>query len=330
MTGLPFAMSEVSPVANDNGGSPVGVGVETAIPAPEHRLALAVIRVPVSAARASLGRALRRDGDGWYAEFGGFLPQEFADVADGRLDEALVEFALGGDVLARCRRCASGRSHHADGVQAFDGYRLGLGFQQDVADLPPHLLVATLGVAACLFPMFGYGVAAAFAVSGLAGEVVRVFAAPLALLPAVRVVGPCTVAERSMVLATAVGAENVIGTLDVRVFQRRGVGFPDLDMETVMPLFQPDAMAVLLDWHQPYGAYVQLIQGGLAAQPQSEFALAAGDGLTIVVDSEQPFVGDGKAHRARLAGAYCQRTTVGADVPLLGCFAFGLGVRDAP
>ena len=59
----------LGPVADGDGGSPFGVGVETAVPAPEHRLALAV-RVSVSAARAGLGRALRRDGDGGNAEFG--------------------------------------------------------------------------------------------------------------------------------------------------------------------------------------------------------------------------------------------------------------------
>ena len=94
-------MPNVGPVANDNGGSPIGVGVETAVPAPEHRLALAVFGVPVSAARAGLGRAVRRNGDSWYAEFGGFLTEEFADVADGRLGKALIEFSLGGNVFAR-------------------------------------------------------------------------------------------------------------------------------------------------------------------------------------------------------------------------------------
>ena len=70
----------------------------TGVPAPEHRLALAVIGVPIS---AGLGRAVRRNGDSGYAEFGGFLPQEFTDVADGRLGETIVQFALGFDVLAR-------------------------------------------------------------------------------------------------------------------------------------------------------------------------------------------------------------------------------------
>ena len=109
MVVLPFAVSDECPVADDDGGSPVGVGVETAVPAPERRLALAVIRVPVSAARAGLGRALRRNGDIGNAEFGGFFPQEFADVADVGLGEAFVEFSLGGNVLAGRGDGASGR-----------------------------------------------------------------------------------------------------------------------------------------------------------------------------------------------------------------------------
>ena len=99
----PFAVPDIGPVANDNGGSPVGVGVETAIPAPEHRLALAVARAPISAARAGLGRAVRRNGDGGYAEFGGFLSEEFADVVDGGLGEAFVEFSFGSNVLPGAR-----------------------------------------------------------------------------------------------------------------------------------------------------------------------------------------------------------------------------------
>ena len=97
---LPFAVPDPGPVADDDGGSPVGVGVAAALPAPEHRLALAVVRVPASAARAGLGRALRWNGDGGNAEFVGFLPQGFADVADCGLGETCFQFALGGNVLA--------------------------------------------------------------------------------------------------------------------------------------------------------------------------------------------------------------------------------------
>ena len=104
---LPFAVPDVGPVAYDDGGSPIGVGVETAVPAPEHRLALAVARVPVSAARAGLRRALRRDGDSGYAEFGGFLAQQFANVADGSFGEALVQFSFCLDVFAGRGGCAT-------------------------------------------------------------------------------------------------------------------------------------------------------------------------------------------------------------------------------
>ena len=175
-------MPDVGPVADDNGGSPVGVGVEAAFPAPEHRLALAVIRVPVSAARAGLGRALRRDGDGGNAEFGGFLPQEGAHVADGRLGETFVEFSLGGHVLAGCGNGAAGGRIHVDVAQAFDGDHPGLRCQQDFAGLPAHFLVTSLGVLTCPLSVLGYGVASSFAVTGLAGDVTLVrslFVTPL-------------------------------------------------------------------------------------------------------------------------------------------------------
>ncbi len=82
---------------------------------------------------------MRRDGDGGDAEFGGFLPQECAEVADDRLGGALVEFALGGNVLAgRSEGATSGRLH-IDGAKAFDGDHRGLGFQQDFADLATHI-----------------------------------------------------------------------------------------------------------------------------------------------------------------------------------------------
>ena len=189
MTGLPFAVPDVGPVANDDGGSPVGVGVEIAVPAPEHRLALAVVGVPVSAARARLGRAVRRDGDGGYAEFGGFLPQEFSDMADGRLGEAFVEFSLGGNVLARLSGCAAGLKPSCCGVEALDGYHLGLGFEQYLSDLSTHFLVAGVGRSRVPFsPMFGHCMAATLAAFGLAGDLVLVLAPALALFLGSRVV----------------------------------------------------------------------------------------------------------------------------------------------
>ena len=56
---LPFAAPDVRLVADDGGGSPIGVGIETTVPAPEYRLALAFVRVPVSAVPTGLGRAVR-------------------------------------------------------------------------------------------------------------------------------------------------------------------------------------------------------------------------------------------------------------------------------
>ena len=120
-----------------------------------------------------------RNGDGGYAEFGSFLPQEFADVGDGRLGEALVEFLFGGDILARRGGGASGWRHHADGVRALDGHHLGPGFQQDVAYLPAHLLVAPLCVTLCSLPVLGDSVAPSLTVAGLAGDVALVFPLPV-------------------------------------------------------------------------------------------------------------------------------------------------------
>ena len=128
MTRLPFAVPDVGPVANDDGGSPAGVGFETAVPASENRLALTVVRVPVSAARAGLGRAVCRDGDGGGAEPGGFPTQKVSHISDGRLGEACVEFSLGLGILAWVFDGAAGGSRHADGMEALDGDELGLGF----------------------------------------------------------------------------------------------------------------------------------------------------------------------------------------------------------
>jgi hypothetical protein len=75
MTGLPFASPDECPLASDDGGSPVGV--ETAVPAAEHRLALSAARVPVSDARTGLGRGAV-GGNGGRAEFGGFTPSVLA------------------------------------------------------------------------------------------------------------------------------------------------------------------------------------------------------------------------------------------------------------
>ena len=97
-------------------------------------------------------------------------------MADGRLGKALIEFSLGGDVLAWCCAGSTGGRHHADWVQALDGDHLGLYFQQDVADLPAEVLVASLGVATGLFSRFGDGVMPALAAPGLTGDVVLVLA----------------------------------------------------------------------------------------------------------------------------------------------------------
>ncbi len=219
--------------ADDDGGSPIGMGVEPAVPA------------PVSAARAGLGRAVRRNGDGGYAEFGGFLLQEFADVADGRLGEAPVEFALGGHVLAGRSEGATGGRLHIDGAKAFDGDHLGLGFQQDFADLATHILVAALGVTRCPLPILGDGVAPSFAVTGLAGDVSLVLALSVAATFAALVVGTMTGADREVVLGAPVSAENVCRALNVQSFQWYGFRYGYLNVNTVVPAMYRRAWSVV-------------------------------------------------------------------------------------
>lgn len=290
-------MPDVGPVADYDGGSPVGVGVETAVPAPEHRLALAVIGVPVSAARAGLGRALRRNGDGWYAEFGSFLAQEFADVADSGFGEALVQFSFGLDVFARRGGGTTGGGLHIYALQAFDGDHLGMGFQQDLPDLPAHFLVAGLGVASAPFSVFGHGVLASFAVTGLAGDVALMLASALALLPGSRVVGAVSRADGYVVLSAAVRAEHVFGTRDIQFLKGHGLWHGYLHVQAVMPAVQWCSWSVFLDRDEPYGADVQKSQVPVAAQPDGESALPTGEGLAIVADCEQPAVRDGQAER---------------------------------
>ena len=94
-------------------------------------------------------------------------------MADGRLGEAFIDFSFGRNVFARCSSGASGGGHHADGVQAFYCEHLGLCFEQDVADLPAEVLVASLGVATGFLARFGDGVSPALAGFGLAGDVVQ-------------------------------------------------------------------------------------------------------------------------------------------------------------
>lgn len=81
-------MADEGPVADDNGGSPVDVGVETSVPVPEHRLALAVVRMLVSAVR--VGTCPTAEWGGWICRVWRLPPQEFANVADGDLGETVV------------------------------------------------------------------------------------------------------------------------------------------------------------------------------------------------------------------------------------------------
>ncbi len=135
-------------------------------------------------------------------------------MSDGRFGEALVESALGLGILAWVFDGAAGGSHHADGVEALDGDELGLGFQQDVADLLPEVLVASLDVAAASFALLGDGVLAALAVTRLAGDVALVLALFIAASPTAQVVGAVPGANSEVVLGAAVGPDDVLWALD--------------------------------------------------------------------------------------------------------------------
>ena len=258
-------MPNVCPVANDNGGSPIGVGVEAAITAPELRLALVVVRVSVSAARAGLRRAVRRNGDGGYAEFGGFLSEEFADVADRGLGEALVELSFGGNALAGRGSGAAGRGIHVDVAQAFDGDHLGLGCQQDVADLTAHLLVAQLSVTACPFLIFGNSVSSSFAVTGLARDVSLVLPFSVATPCAAGVMDTMSRADGQVVLRAPVSGEDVLGFPDVQFFEGHRFRYGDLDVQAVAATVKRRARVVVLRRNQAYRAHVQPFQGLVGA-----------------------------------------------------------------
>ena len=47
-----------------------------------------------------------------------------------------------------------------------------------------------------------------------------------------------------------------------------------------------------------------------------------------MVDLKEPLVGDGQAERSFFAGAVCQCTAMGADVPVLGFFAVSDGLGN--
>ena len=151
-------------------------------------------------------------------------------MADGRLGEAFIELSFGRNVFARCSSGASGGGHHADGVQAFYCEHRGLCFEQDVADLPAHVLVAGLGVTSTSFMGLRDGMASAFAVTGLAGDVALVIA--LLATASATALMVCTVAGAGghVVLGAAVGTEDILRALDDQFSEGRRLGCADLDV----------------------------------------------------------------------------------------------------
>ena len=182
-------------------------------------------------------------------------------------------------------------------MQAFDGDHLGLGVEQYLPDLSPHLLIAALDVAAAPFAVLGNGVLASFAVTGLAGDVALVLSSALALFPGSRVVGTVSRADGYVVLAAAVRTEHVFRTRDIQLFKGRWLWHGDLNVKAVMPAVQGRAWSVVPDRHEAYGADVQELKSLSAAQPDGEVALATGEGLPVVADLEKPAICDGQAER---------------------------------
>ena len=133
-------------------------------------------------------------------------------------------------------------------AQAFDSDHLGLGFQQDVSDLPVHLLFAPLGVTMCPPSVFGDGVSPSFVVTGLAPDTTLVLAF-----------------SDASSAAALVGAENVLRTFDVQFFQWHGLGYRNLDVKAVVATAKRRSWAVVFDGNEPYGSDVQPFRGFLTA-----------------------------------------------------------------
>ena len=238
-------------------------------------------------------------------------------MADGGFGEALVQFSFGLDVLAMRGDGASGGSHHADGVQAFDGDHLGLGIQRYSPDLPAHFLVAALGVASAPFAVLGNRVLPSFAVTGFAGEVAPVLASALALLLGSRVVGAVARTDGYVVLAAAVRAEHVFRTRDIQLFKGHWLWDGDLNVQAVMPAVQRYVRSVVLDRHESNGADVQKSQVQVTVQPDGESTLLAGEVLPVVADLEKPAARDGQTECPAFTRAVCQRAPAGTSVPVL-------------
>ena len=67
----------------------------------------------------------------------------------------------------------------------------------------------------------------------------------------------------------------------------------------------------------------------MAAKPDGEAALPAGEGLSVVADCEKPPVGDGEAEAALFAGAVSQGAAMVLNVPVLGwTFRISSGVSQ--
>ena len=149
-------------------------------------------------------------------------------MADGRLGEAFVEFALRCGVLVRVFDFSTFECLNTKALEAFDGDHLGLGFQQNSADLSSHLWVPPPGAASCPFSVLGDSVVSSFAVTRIGRHVSLVIPFSVATPCAASVVRSMSGADSQVVLRASVCVENVLRFLHVqscegvRRLQRQG------------------------------------------------------------------------------------------------------------
>ncbi len=139
--------------------------------------------------------------------------------------------------------------------------RLGPDFQQDVADLPAHLLVAVLRITSCPFLFLGNSVGSSFAVTGLARDASRVLPLVLASAVTALMVGAMPRAGGQVILRAAVSAEDVLRAFDVLLVDGHRLGNRHLNVEAVVPAAKRCSWPVVLHGNEPYGADVQPFEG---------------------------------------------------------------------
>ena len=87
--------------------------------------------------------------------------------------------------------------------------------------------------------------------TGIAHDVSLVLAFSIAPPCAASVVCSMSGADGQVVLRAAVCAENVLGFLDVQIFEGHRLWYGDLDVKAVVPSVKRRSWAVVLYWDEP-------------------------------------------------------------------------------